>query len=415
MPPIKLYAWHFMSYPYLPDDFDERFESCWITVPNTLCERDKVPGLYQENLGQLAYADELGFDGVVLNEHHQSPYALMPSPLILAAALTQITKRCKIVALGPLLPLQMNPLRVAEEYAMLDNMSDGRIIAGFAAGGGAEHFNYNISATRSRDQFWEAVDLIQRAWTEDGPFIHEGKYYPLRYVNPWPKPHQDPHPEIWIPSSPRPASMAEVAKRGYCCFLAVREHGSATKKARIEYARIIEGLGRSYDPSRLGVLTIAYVSDSDDHARAEAKDAVWYFLRNIQKGHHRREGRQILTGPGNPRYRREEWRKFLLHGPKPGGKMMGDAETWEEVEASNAIILGGPETVRRKLLELIELSEAGHLLVQFHFGNLSPELTRNSMKLFAEEIAPALREESGKLFAEKYPAWSERESIGVAG
>ncbi len=95
--------------------------------------------------------------------------------------------------------------------------------------------------------------------------------------------------------------------------------------------------------------------------------------------------------------------------------MLGDADSWEEVDNSNAIIIGGPETVRRRLMELIELSEAGHLLIQFHFGNLSPELTRKSMKLFADEVAPALREGSAKLFAEKYPAWSERESVGVAG
>ena len=141
---------------------------------------------------------------MVLNEHHQNIYGLMPSPNIVAAALTQRTRRGKIVVLGNLLPLHRNPLRVAEEYAMIDNMSGGRLIAGLAIGGGPEAFNYNVPQPQARGQFWEAVDLIKRAWTEPGPFEHDGKYYPLRYVNLWPQPRQRPHPPIWIPGRAQP-------------------------------------------------------------------------------------------------------------------------------------------------------------------------------------------------------------------
>ena len=122
---VELFAWHFMSYPYLPDDFDEAQDTGWITVPNSLYDKEKSRGLLNEYVDQLAYADTLGFDGMVLNEHHQNIYGLMPSPNLLAAALTQKTSKGKIVVLGNLLPLQGNPLRIAEEYAMLDNMSNG--------------------------------------------------------------------------------------------------------------------------------------------------------------------------------------------------------------------------------------------------------------------------------------------------
>ena len=166
--PVQLYCWHFMAYPHLPADFDEKYDTGWVTVPNSLWDKDKSRGLYQQYIDQLAYADELGFDGMVLNEHHQNIYGLMPSPNLIAAALTQRTKRGKIVILGNLLPLHLNPLRVAEEYAMLDNMSDGRLIAGFAPGSGPETFNYNVPSAGTRSQFWEAVDFIQRAWTEPG-------------------------------------------------------------------------------------------------------------------------------------------------------------------------------------------------------------------------------------------------------
>ncbi len=160
-------------------------------------DRERTRGLYQEYIDQLAYADELGFDGVVLNEHHQNAYGLMPTPNIIAATLTQRTKNAKIAVIGNLyIPVRLNPLQIAEEYAMLDSISGGRMICGFVVGGPQEAFNYDIPGPQARLQFWEGVDPIVRAWTENGPFAHEGRYYPLRYVNPWPLPEQRPHPPI---------------------------------------------------------------------------------------------------------------------------------------------------------------------------------------------------------------------------
>ena len=97
MHPVQLFHWHFMAYPYLPPDFDERFDTGWVTVPNSLWDREKTDGLYQEYIDQLAEAAGLGFDGLVLNEHHQNIYGLMPSPNIIASALTQRTERRRAV------------------------------------------------------------------------------------------------------------------------------------------------------------------------------------------------------------------------------------------------------------------------------------------------------------------------------
>ena len=104
MKPVQLFCWHFMSYPYLAKDFDEKENSGWVTVPNRLWDNNKARGLYQEYIDQLVYADELGFDGMVLNEHHQNIYGLMPSPNMIAAALTQNTSRGKIIILGNQFP-----------------------------------------------------------------------------------------------------------------------------------------------------------------------------------------------------------------------------------------------------------------------------------------------------------------------
>jgi alkanesulfonate monooxygenase SsuD/methylene tetrahydromethanopterin reductase-like flavin-dependent oxidoreductase (luciferase family) len=400
--PVQLFAWHFMAYPYLPADFDDRYESGWITVPNVLWDKDRTRGLYQEYIDQLVYAEELGFDGLVLNEHHQNIYGLMPAPNIIAAALTQRTSRAKIAIIGNLLPLRANPLQVAEEYAMLDNMSDGRMICGLAVGGGQESFNYDVPAPQSRTQFWEAVDLIERAWSESGPFRHEGRHYPLRYVNPWPLPQQRPHPPIWIPGGLSIETMGETAKRGYSFFLSSRSHGPATVAASKRFAQEVEKTGQQYHPHRFGILISTFVSETDERAREEADEGVWYFLKNCLKGHLRTEGRSEIFGLGMLNQSSASWEAFLKN-TKPGGKMLGDAADWAELDAWGSIFLGSPETVRERLWALIEGARPGYLLMQFHFGNMRPEIARKSMRLFATEVAPYLRERSAELFAREYP------------
>jgi len=348
-----------------------------------------------------------------LNEHHQNIYGLMPSPNIIAAALTQRTKQAKLVVLGNLLPLYLNPLRVAEEYAMIDSMSNGRLIAGFAMGGGPEAFNYDVPQPQARARYWEAIDLIHRSWTEDGPFMHEGPHYPLRYVNIWPKPRQLPHPPIWIPGAVSLETMEEVAKRGYDYFLSSRSHGAATRAAAQRFADIIKAHGGTFHPFRMGILLSVYVAETDEQARAEAEEGVFYFLKNCLKGHLRREGRALTFGPGVPSASIRSWEHFLKNST-PGGKMLGDAADWEELEGWGSITLGSVKTVREKLWRLIEQAGVGNLLIQFHFGNMKPELARKSMRLFATEVAPALRRDSAALFARDYPALAETPLVGAA-
>jgi alkanesulfonate monooxygenase SsuD/methylene tetrahydromethanopterin reductase-like flavin-dependent oxidoreductase (luciferase family) len=404
--PVQLFCWHFMAYPYLPPDFDQRYDSGWVTVPNELWDRERSRGLYQEYIDQLVYADELGFDGMVLNEHHQNIYGLMPSPNLIAAALSQRTSRGKIVILGNLLPLHLNPLRVAEEYAMLDNMTNGRLIAGFAVGGGPEAFNYDIPQPQARTQFWEAVDLIQRAWTEPGPFRHEGRHYPLRYVNPWPLPQQRPHPPIWIPGALSLETMEEVAKRGHDYFLSSRAHGAATKKAAQRFAEIVGRHEQKFHPFRMGVLLSVYVAETDEQAKAEAYEGVWYFLKNTLKGHLRKEGKMLTFGTGVPSMSVQSFEAFTKNA-QPGAKMLGDCDTWEELEQFGSICVGSPATVRKRLWELIEDAQVGNFLIQFHFGNMDAKLARKSMQLFATEVAPALRRDSSALFEQNFPEFDE--------
>src|SRR2546425_11361530 len=146
---VKFFFFHLMSWPYLSDDFEQQYDSAWVWCPNSLFDPERGSQLYQEYIDTLALAEELGFDGVCVNEHHQNAYGLMPSPNLIAAALTQRTQRVQIAVIGNALPLYNPPLRVAEEFAMLDVLSNGRLIAGMVIGGGPEYYSYGVHPTHA--------------------------------------------------------------------------------------------------------------------------------------------------------------------------------------------------------------------------------------------------------------------------
>ena len=129
---VKFTWFNLMPWPDLPDDFRQQHRSVWVDIPNTLFDPVVANRVYNEYMDQLEYAEELGFDGVGVNEHHQNGYGIMPSPNIIAAGLARRTKDAAIVVLGNSIALYNPPIRVAEEFAMLDVMSGGRLVAGFA-------------------------------------------------------------------------------------------------------------------------------------------------------------------------------------------------------------------------------------------------------------------------------------------
>src|SRR3984893_16089223 len=214
---MKFTFFHLM--PYRPLDLDERrkHRAAWVVLPNSLYDPKKGAVEYQSYIDQLVYAEELGFDVIGVNEHHQTAYGMMPAPNLIASALIQRTKTVKIAILGRALPLVANPISIAEEFAMLDNLSKGRIITGFVRGIGTEYHATGINPGFSHERFHEAHDLIIRAWTEPGPFAFDGDHFNLSYVNLWPRPYQTPHPPVWIPSQGSSETVAWAAdpKRKY--------------------------------------------------------------------------------------------------------------------------------------------------------------------------------------------------------
>ncbi len=181
---MKVFGFDLMAYPERLDHLKVGTE-----LPYPLTKKhfrgDVAVRNYRDHLDAWALMDELGFDGIGFNEHHTSPYGLMTSPNLMAAAASQRTSRMKLLIMGNVLPIH-DPLRVAEDLAMLDCMSDGRLISGFVRGIPREYGAYNVDLAESRARFEEAWEIIKMAWTEES-FSYEGQFWSYNDVAIWPQ------------------------------------------------------------------------------------------------------------------------------------------------------------------------------------------------------------------------------------
>ena len=181
---VEVYWFSEQAQGYVSDEQLAQYESGRLGFPNNHFDPDKAHILYNEYHDQYALADEVGFDGIMTNEHHSAYWCGKPAVNLDAAVICKVTKRAKIAILGNVIAIN-DPIRMAEEIAMLDCYSGGRIISGFVRGGAVESLQGGIDPTENRERFEEAHDLIVKCWTEPGPFRYEGKYYHHRVVNPW--------------------------------------------------------------------------------------------------------------------------------------------------------------------------------------------------------------------------------------
>jgi len=378
---MRFYFFHLMPYADLDQSYSDRYNSAWVTLPNSYYDPAKGHLLYNRYLDELEYADTLGFDGIGVNEHHQNAYGLMPIPGVMAGILARNTKRARIAVLGRALPLLNNPLVVAEEYAMLDNISGGRLIAGFVRGIGAEYHSSGTNPAESHDRFHEAHDLILRAWTETGPFEFEGKYYHFNYVNTWPRPYQQPHPPIWIPSqgSRETIEWASHPSRRYT-YLQTFSPTTALARYMAMYKEEAEKQGWKAGPEQLGWALPFYVADTDARAHREAKPHIEAFINKFL-----RMPPEMLLPPG---YLSLASMKGIA---KAKGSITGGAQTIDDWIEKGMFICGSPGSVRQKLAERQKEIGFGQLLALLQFGTLPHDLTRASMELFAKKVMPELR------------------------
>ena len=377
---MQFYFFHLMPYPYMPEDYLDRYETSWVTIPNELYDPEIGHQLYNDYLDVFEAADRLGYDGICVNEHHQTCYGLMPSPNIMAGALARRTSNAKIAILGNAICLRDHPLRVAEEVAMLDVITKGRIISGFVRGVGDEYISFSMDPTTSRDRFLEAHDLIIRAWTETGPFAFEGKHYTFRYVNTWPRPYQKPHPPVWLPSQGSIETVIFAAERRYP-YMQVFSPFSTVKRILDEYKKQAENFGYETPPEQLGWAVPVYVADTDEKAWAEAETHVDFLFNKLL----RRPFHQFFP----PGYLTEKSMARVVGDKKIGGTHFDPRELNEK----GMILVGSPSTVRERLADCQEQTGMGLLVVLLHFGSMPKEMTLENIDLFAKEVMPHFRAE----------------------
>jgi alkanesulfonate monooxygenase SsuD/methylene tetrahydromethanopterin reductase-like flavin-dependent oxidoreductase (luciferase family) len=376
---MKFVFFHLMPYPYLPDDFDEKYPSPSLTFPNRHFHRETGRRLYHRYLDELEHADRLGFDGIAVNEHHQTAYGLMPSPNLMAAALARRTERARIMVLGNAIGIRGNPLRVAEEIAMLDHLTDGRLVSGFVRGIGWEYFGHSINPTRSRDRFDEAHDLIIKAWTSDEMFQWISPNYEYRYVNIWPRPLQEPHPPIYIPGAGSTETMRFVAEHRYT-YMSVYAPSRVVGRWFDGYRQAAAELGYVPEQDKIALSIPIYVAETDEQAHREARQhLLWLFRKGLK------QGPELMFPPGY--MSQSSMRGLLMAGMKPFAEL-----TYEELLADGYAVVGSPDTVAARLRELHDELGFGQVIGLFAFGDITHEETTRSMELFAAQVMPAVRQ-----------------------
>ena len=372
---MKAYFFTEMPYPHVPEDVERAYGSSRVIVPNRYLDPVRMADLYNRYLDEYEYADELGLD-LMLNEHHQTLTCLDVNIAISAAALARRTKNAKLVLLGTPLPHRDNPVRVAEEIAMLDCISRGRIVSGFVRGVPTEIHPSNTNPVLNRARFEEAHDLIVKAWTTDEPFTWEGRFWQYRYVNVWPRPYQQPHPPIWITGSSLD-NVPWVADHGYvfASFLTPYDWTSSLIDA---YKRRCAEQGLSEPgPDRFAYLALCHTAETEAQAQSEGQQLLWYLRRQRHPG--------FNAPPGYIPPRAQA--RMLIGGPQKG---YGDS--FEALQEKGIVMVGSPDTMIRRIRTLYERCGVGHLLMMCQAGAMPDHQVRRSLELFAREVYPAIRE-----------------------
>jgi alkanesulfonate monooxygenase SsuD/methylene tetrahydromethanopterin reductase-like flavin-dependent oxidoreductase (luciferase family) len=321
---------------------------------------------------------------VTLAEHHFAPMSLTPNPMVMAGALTQRVKRAKIALLGANIPI-LNPVRVAEEFAMLDVISGGRLIAGFPVGTPMDtNFCYGQIPALTRDKYAEAHTLIRRAWAEEEPFAFDGKYNQLRWVNCWPKPIQKPHPPIYIPGGGSIETFDFCLDYDYNYSYLSFNGYLAAKSLMDSYWERVAARGKDASPHRAAFAQIIAVADTDAEAERLYKEHILYFYN-----------RCLHVAPAfqnPPGYRTINTIKAssLTRLQRQAQSELPEA-TWPALVDGGMVIAGSPETVRQRMEELIKTLRVGHVFCLLHTGNQPDEKTRHNSRLFAEQVMPHLR------------------------
>ena len=365
-----------------------------LTFSNSHFDPEVGAQIYNEHLDEYEYCEEIGFDGLMLNEHHNTPTCLGSTMNLEAAILARTTKKPKIVLLGNPLPTFDNPIRLAEELAEIDMISNGRLVSGFVRGTGVESLATNTNPLFNRERFEEAHDLVIKTWTTPGPFRWEGKHFHFRVVNPFVAPLQKPHPPIWIPGLGSPDTLQWCAEHRYP-YMFLETAPEITKDMMDIYGETARENGYESGPEHFGYLIRVHVQDTDKKARETGRG---FLLGNVGVGAVPLP-RDYMTPVGynvglrHPRFqepRFQRLREFMRSDPFSQVKL--DADAYDGAIDANRWIIGDPDTVVRKLREVLPRVRAGVIGLWTNDGSISHNDSMRCLELMGQEVIPALRE-----------------------
>lgn len=372
--------------------------------------------LYHRYIDEKVYAEKMGFDGIVLNEHHSTFFCMGNVMNIEAAAIARATERVKIMLLGNVLPIHEDPLFLAEQLAMIDVISGGRLVSGWVRGNGRESVSHNVPTPYNWERYQEAHDFIKAAWTTPGPFRWEGDFFQYRYVNPWPVPMQKP-PPMWVPGALSKNTVKWAAERGYPYVMLATEL-EPTKLSFDYYREVAKEAGYEAGSQNFGYLFKVHVEETEEKAEEVARKYLAGVSNIFIEGNEgmiedeeNDEGSQLqpwerkpfpallrnlpgMTATNNLLPTAETYRGRdggALQG-KTGADRKSTRGKFEEQIDKYSIICGTPKTVIPKIRHVLETLRPGTAVLWDGDGSMTHEDTIRSMTLMGEEVLPQMRE-----------------------
>jgi alkanesulfonate monooxygenase SsuD/methylene tetrahydromethanopterin reductase-like flavin-dependent oxidoreductase (luciferase family) len=329
----------------------------------------------RKTLEQFRLGDELGFDWVTVAEHHFAPFSMTPNPMVMAAALVGVVKRAKIAVLGPDIPI-LDPVRVAEELAMIDAMTEGRVIAGLMRGSANEYVTYNVNPAESRERFDEAFQLIRMAWTETQPFGWQGRFYEYRSISCWPKPSQLPHPPIYMSTaSPEAGEFAARHRVGAGFAFTTLQIASNAAKHYREQCRIN---GWEPTPDQIIYRLAMHVADTDEQALEEMQSAGGG-LPSLGLSFRNKAVEQAAAASGY--YGRDI--------DTQRARLQSRGAVLERIEKGQ-IIVGSPETALKQIKRIRD--ELGCGVLDLAVASQLGDKTTKAIELFGTKVLPRMHE-----------------------
>ncbi|MBB5732852.1 alkanesulfonate monooxygenase SsuD/methylene tetrahydromethanopterin reductase-like flavin-dependent oxidoreductase (luciferase family) [Altererythrobacter atlanticus] len=342
---------------------------------------------YANHLAAWEELERQGFDGVAINEHHGTPFGMGASPNLLAAALSQRTERLKILVYANLLPIH-EPLRLAEEIAMLDCMTNGRLLCGVGRGAPREYKIFNVPMSESRSRFTEAFEVMRRAWTDDR-LSFQGEHFSFDDVSIWPRTVQKPHPPIWIPLTGSKESIEWAAEQDAAITPGVFP-GPMREDTIRYFAECQRKHGRKVDPNKISIMVDCYVADSKEQAIDEYGEHLMYLFNTLL-----RYDQVWQSDVKKTKYYSSTAFEHLREGAK--GTLAEDDTVFNEWtietvrDAAQHMPIGTADEVVERILAECDDAGANNVLLVCNRGDMPHHMYMNQIRRIGEEVLPRLQ------------------------